>query len=161
MAGAARDGGRRVDARVRQLEAEQQDVLLQRHAREAGLRVDVLVGARGDGDLVLALRVDDDERHARGLAPERDDADRVDVLAAQVVDGGAPEVVVADRAHERDVRTGARRGHRLVGALPAGVTGVAAAGHRLARAGQPGGGDDQVDVDGADDEDASGAGHGG
>ena len=63
------------------------------------------------------------------------------------------ECVVPDGAVEANVRAGARRRQRLVGALAAGHRRERAAGQRFARRGNAGNLRDQVQVDGTEDDD--------
>ena len=96
----------------------------------------LVIRARRDGDLVVAVAVDDDQRDPRGDAAEPLHGGDVDALGAQRVERLGAEVVVPDRADERDRGAGARRGDRLVGALAAAAALEPPAGDRLAAAGQ-------------------------
>ena len=114
--------------------------------------VELRVGARGDRDLVLAGRVDGDQRDAGRRVHARDRA-VVDPLALEqlerlVADGSAPTAPII--AHPR---AEPRRGDGLVGALAAAVAGEAPARDGLAGRGQPLGDHDEVGVDRADDDD--------
>ena len=110
------------------------------------------VGAGGDRDLVLARRVDGDQRDAgRRVQPRH--APDVDPLALEQRQRLVAEVVGADRADHRHARAEPRRRDGLVGALAAAVAGEAPAGDGLAGRGQPLGDHDQVGVDRADDDD--------
>ena len=118
-------------------------------------RIEGHVRPAGDRDAVLAVAVDQDQGHA-GRLVERDEPVQVDALGRERRARVLAERVAPDRADERDVRPepGGRDGR--VGALAAVVPLVAAADDGLAGAGQPLDGDDQVDVDGPDDDDPAG-----
>jgi hypothetical protein len=79
----------------------------------------------------------------------------VDVLLAKVLQGLPAEGVLAHTPHERHAAPGARRGHRLVGALPAGGLVKVTAQHRLSRPGELRDLDGQVRVRASDDDDVS------
>ena len=122
-----------------------------RHGRGSRRRV----RARGHGDQVLGPFIDHDQGDA-GRARGDEQVGHVDPLGDEGGPRGGPEVVVAHRADERHERAEPRGRDRLVAALAAVMPGDVAAGHGLARAGQAGRDHDEVDVDGADDDDAAG-----
>ncbi len=110
------------------------------------------VRAAGDGDGVLPVAVDEDERDAGRLVRELDDAGDVDPLGLQGRSGLGPERVGADRADERHRRPEPGRRDRRVAALAAVVALEPPADDRLAGGRQPVDDGDEVDVDGADDD---------
>ena len=109
--------------------------------------VEAHVGALGDGDLVLADGVDDDERQPGVLVRESPAGRDIDPFRGQPLQGAAPEVVLADRAEHDDGGTHPAGGHGLVGALAPVLLDEAIAQHGLAGRGQARDADDEVDVD--------------
>ncbi len=110
------------------------------------------IGARRDGDLVLTARADDDEGDAGRLPLDAPNAADVDALLAQRRERTRAVIVAADGADHRHARSRASRGDGLIRALAAVVDRESAAEHGLAGSRKAVGGDDQVDVDGADDD---------
>ena len=152
QAGGARRPGPREHRRVRDLEAQQRDAAVRRAQRRLdGIAAELGVGARGDGDLVLARVVDHDQRDPGRAALEPPDPGDVDPLGLEQRQRLLAEVVVADGGHHPHARAEARRRHGLVGALAAAVALERPARHRLARARERRRGDDEIDVDRAHD----------
>ena len=117
------------------------------------------VRARRDGDLVLPVGADADQRDAGSHAGTHRHRRR-DTLDPESIQRVVPEQVVADRADDHDpgpAAEGSCRGHGLVPALAAVVLREHPAGDRLAGRGKRCSRDHEVDVDRADHDD--GAGH--
>ena len=148
MTGQGRD-----DHPDRDLGADDQDGLwLGEGGADLG-RADLVVGAGGDRDDVLARVVDRDHgQPGRGV---RRDADAVvtDSLITQGGQEAAAEVVAADAARHAHLGAEPGRRHRLVGPLPAGREPGRRAEHGRAGFGQPGHGDGDIHVQAAQDGD--------
>jgi hypothetical protein len=115
--------------------------LLDESALDPGVR------AGADGDLVLAARVDDDQRGPCGLAGERPQLAGRDTLLHKP---GPSLLTEGDGADEGDGRAEPRRGHGGIGALAASETLHAPPQHRLPGPREFGRSDDEVDVGRAD-----------
>ena len=114
--------------------------------------------ARDVGDAVLTgLLFDDDQRDPGGGGRAACDGLGVDPFGVQIGATLAAEIVVAERAEHGRRRTGAGGGDGLVGAFAAAEDGEGRAGHRLAGLGRFGDAGHQVGIDGAGDEDLTGA----
>ncbi len=111
------------------------------------------IRAGTDGYLVLAVIVDDNQRHARRFAGEHCNIADVDALVAEFGQGGRTGVIGTDCTDETHDRAGAGSGNSGVGTFASAVGLQSPADHRLTRARQPRRGDDEVDVDGADHDD--------
>jgi hypothetical protein len=103
------------------------------------------VGAGRDDDEVLRLRVDRDQRDARGSGHGAQPVE-ADPGRPQALPELAAERVVADRTDERAARPGPGRRDRLVGALAAGHRAERSTEDGLAGPGQRLRGDHQVQV---------------
>jgi len=118
-----------------------------------GVELEHGIRARGHGDLVLAARPDDDERHTRRLAVDATDPRHVDPLGLECRDPVVAVLVGTDGRDHRDTRPGAGCRDRGIGTLSAVMNGEAAAEHRLAGRRKVVGRDDEVDVERTDDDD--------
>ena len=78
-----------------------------------------IVRALDDDDPILAVRLDEDRRHAARRARHDPHLRRVDALRLEVRDRRRPEQVVADARDHRHLGAAQPRRHRLVGALAA------------------------------------------
>jgi hypothetical protein len=146
------DGGD--DRRVRDLRADEHAPRTgSLHAGSHVSRVERAVGTGADRDLVLAVAVDDDQRHAGRNVVERHDPVQVDAGLEQVGKPDLGESVPPDRADQLDPRARPGGGERGVRALPAAVARRSVTDDGLAGARERAGGDDQVGVDRADDGD--------
>lgn len=94
--------------------------------------VDVFVGARTNGDLVLALGVDHDQRRGGGSIAAHHGGD-VDSRATERVEHGCTDVVAADGPNESSACTEPSSGHGLIGALAARLRREPSAAHGFAR----------------------------
>ena len=117
------------------------------------IQLEQCIGPRRHHDLVLAPRPDRNNRHAGGLRLEPPDARGVDPLCRQRRNGALAMGIVPHGPNDAHPRPDARRRNRLVGSLPAVVRAELAAQHGLTGEGEPIGDDNQVDVEGGDDDD--------
>ncbi len=127
-----------------------------RRGRERGvghrIRIGPRVGARGDHDAVLAVRVDEDRRAPRSLIDARHPA-QVDAAGNKQLERGIGECIVPDRTEEPYCRAGACGGQRLIGALAAGICRKRFGGERLPRGREASDAGDQIEVDRAENDD--------
>ena len=148
---------RRGHARRGDLPADEHDIgrqapePIQRLGDQVGSEPKVRTGR--DADEVLGRGVDEDERDAGRGAGDRQRAREVDSLGLQAGPGVGPERVVADGRDEERGPAETRGRDRLVAAFAALMALERAAGHGLAGRRQPLPADDEVDIDGADDDD--------
>ena len=117
------------------------------------LRRDRRVGSAADGDLILAVLVDDDQGDARGFTFQHSDVAGVDPLGCKLGNRCRTGVVRADSADHSHTRSYTCRGNRRVGTLASAVRLQSPADDRLTRTGQPGRHDDEIDVDRANNND--------
>ncbi len=94
--------------------------------------------------VISAMPVEFGRQHA--------DAADIDALGTQLVERGTPKIVDAHCTDERHRGAHPCGSHGLIRALAALVLGEDAAGHGLAALGQHGHRDDEVDVDGSDNQ---------
>src|SRR5882724_11996073 len=110
------------------------------------------IGPRRDDDEVAARAIDGDQR-----TPRREcvafDRRQIDAGGFQFGQRQVGKAVTADAPDHAHLAAGARRSQRLIGALAAGYQRVVRAEHGLARTREPLHGNDQIDVDGAEDDD--------
>lgn len=153
------DGTRRAGCIERRFDRGQRDLVLQKHdiaLLQIRLR-DVagqyrIVSARHDGDHILAVGADQDERCAGG-GEALADAGKIDTAGLQQRQRFGGKAVLADGADHAHLSACAGRGQRLVGAFAAGSGGKAGAADRLAGFRQTVDIGDQVEVDRAHDDD--------
>ena len=137
----------------RDLEAREHDRIVDDRSHRGRLGAELGVGARRDDDGVLMVAVDDDGRDP-GRAPHPCHQTDIHVAGLEVVHGAVAEVVGADPGHEHGVGSESGRSRDLVGALaawqhlkPTAADGLTGSGDALDI------GEDEVHVDGADDDD--------
>ena len=105
------------------------------------------VGTGADGNLVLAVLVDHDQRHSRRFTGEHSDIADVDTLLAEFGQRCCTGVVGTNRADQADGCAGTCCRHGSVGTFAAPEGLQSPTHHRLARTWQPLRGDDEIDVD--------------
>jgi hypothetical protein len=106
-----------------------------------------MVRPRRNGDLVLAVPIDDDERGPGRHVTDFSHACDVNSLRAKRLQRGAAEFVVAHRSNERNRSAEASRRHGLIRALAALVASERATGHRFAGGRQAVNRYDEIDID--------------
>src|SRR5207302_8175012 len=111
--------------------------------------VEPRVGARRDGDHVLAVRADKDQCGAGRGCVIRLDTGRVHAVGSEILDESWTKIIAAHTTHQGDLATEASRSDRLVCALATRVAAEPLAENRLAGPGQAWHRQNEIDVQAA------------